>query len=152
MIISIYFCLTELLKIENIITTIAIIYKAFTFAFAAGILSFMVSFLYYAIKQYASSNIIIKGNKSNLNYRLIIDDVLVSKASGAIYNNKVGTGQNNWKYEPDALKSSDTVSSALPNLVKATEDGVGDQYNYDETDGIPPVDRPLFKPSDRPVR
>lgn len=152
MIISIYICLMEFLKTDNIITTIAIVFKAFTFAFSVCVLSFMVSFLYYAIKQYISSNIIIKGNKSNLNYRLTIDDVLVSKASGAIYNNKVGTGQNNWKYEPDALKASDAVSSALPNLVKATEDGVGDQFNYDETDGIPPVDRPLFKPADRPVR
>jgi len=146
MILSIYFCLI------NIFDTIAIVYFAITAAAAVALFYFMVSFLYYSIKQYASSKIIIKGNKTTLNYRLTIDDVLVSKAPGVIYNNKVGTGQNNWKYEPDALKSSDAVSSALPNLVKATEDGVGDQFNYDETDGIPPVDRPLFKPTKRPIR
>ena len=94
-------------------------------------------FLVDGIKLAASSRIVIKGNTRTVKkYPIVVDGVMQCETQGLIRSNIARTTTSASKFEPDALKREGSTTELQA------------EYNYDESDGIPPVDRPLFKPKD----
>lgn len=100
-------------------------------------LAFAVIFFVDSVNLMLSSRIVIKGKeKIVLDYPCKVDYVTQWETSGLIRTNVGGTRTSSDQFIPDALKNGDH-----------TED-IQTSYNYDESDGIPAVDRPLFKPKE----
>lgn len=90
-----------------------------------------------AIRLVAASRIIIKGKIRRLpDYPYEIEGVTQCEHSGLIRSNIARTNTASAKYEPELFRNGSAPSSSQGT------------YNYDESDGIPAVDRPLFKPKE----
>lgn len=94
-------------------------------------------FLIDAIRLAAASRIVIKGKIRALpDYPFEVESVTECESQGLIRSNIARTTTSAAKYEPNVFKDGNSTAP-----VKGT-------YNYDESDGIPAVDRPLFRPKD----
>lgn len=88
-----------------------------------------------SIRLMLSSRIVIKGKVRALpDYAYEVDGVTECETQGLIRSNIARTNNTSDQFEPDAFSRG-----------KNDNEPHG-SYNYDETDGIPAVDRPLFKP------
>lgn len=97
----------------------------------------LIVFAIDAIRLATSTRILIKGSVTELpNYPYQIDSVMQFETQGLIRSNIRETVKDPDRFEPAAFKGDD--NDAESNATRT--------YNYDETDGIPAVDRPLFKP------
>ena len=101
-------------------------------------LAFAVIFMVDSINLMRSSRIVIKGKeKVVLNYPVNVDGVTQCETSGLIRSNLSRQRTSADRFEPDALRQGELKEENSTS------------YNYDEADGIPAVDRPLFKPKDQ---
>ena len=100
-------------------------------------LVFGVFFFVDAVNLALSSRIVIKGKeKIVLDYHCTVDSVTQCESSGLIRSNVGVTRTSSDQFIPDALRNGDRIEDTKSS------------YNYDDTDGIPAVDRPLFKPKE----
>ncbi len=94
-------------------------------------------FLVDAIRLAASSRIVIKGKIRSLpDYPYEVEAVTQCESQGLIRSNIARTTTSSAMYEPNVFKNDKETSVTQGS------------YNYDESDGIPAVDRPLFKPKE----
>ena len=100
-------------------------------------LVFGVFFLVDAVNLVLSSRIVIKGKEEIvLDYPCTVDSVTQCESSGLIRSNVGVTRTSSDQFIPDALRKGERIEDTKSS------------YNYDDTDGIPAVDRPLFKPKE----
>ena len=104
-------------------------------------LIFGIIFLAGSIKLVSSSRIVLKetGQKKKRpvpDYPFEVEFVTQCETQGLIRSNIARTTTSSSQFEPDAFSGGNR--KAGPEV----------SYNYDENDGIPAVDRPLFKPKE----
>ena len=104
-------------------------------------LTFGIMFLVGSIKLVRSSRIVIKAKDKQKGKRIAlpsypfeVEHVIQCETQGLIRSNIARATTSADQFEPDAF--NDGNRKAGPQV----------SYNYDESDGIPAVDRPLFKP------
>lgn len=106
-------------------------------------LTFVLEVFTDSIKNFKISKMTIQGDAAPVkNYEVIID---VKGANQRLTEDRTSTGVNASGFEPEALKGVQATSA--PNFRRTDDSNIG-VFDYDQDDGIEPVDRPLFKPKE----